>query len=129
MTVIMILLHKSHLTDPSDTTAMLEDRARAYLHTNCSGCHRPNGPTPSTMDLRYDTTLSATGTCDVVPSLGDLGIGNARIIAPGDANRSVLLERMQRRDANGMPPIASNLVDSAGVTLMQNWINSLSVCP
>ena len=36
----------------------LTDRARAYLHTNCAQCHRPGGPTPSSMDLRATTALA-----------------------------------------------------------------------
>ena len=36
--------------------------------------------------------------------------------------------RMNRRDAQGMPPIGSNLVDAAGVSLLTAWVNSLSGC-
>ncbi|HEY4644641.1 MAG TPA: hypothetical protein VIH25_00005, partial [Steroidobacteraceae bacterium] len=114
--------------DPSGNTGTLDERARSYLHTNCAGCHRAGGPTPSNMDLRYATILMSTNACDVNPQLGDLGIANARLIAFGDAARSVLVARMNRRDANGMPPIASAQVDAAGVTLISNWINSLTSC-
>ena len=114
--------------DPSGNTGTLDERARSYLHTNCAGCHRAGGPTPSNMDLRYATVLMSTNACDVNPQLGDLGIANARLIAFGDAARSVLVARMNRRDANGMPPIASAQVDAAGVTLISNWINSLTSC-
>ncbi|MEX1994861.1 MAG: PQQ-dependent sugar dehydrogenase [Steroidobacteraceae bacterium] len=115
--------------DPADTTRSLNDRARAYLHTNCANCHRPGGPTPVGIDLRHGTALSQTGACDVVPSAGDLGIANARIIAPGDDARSVLLARMARRnDPNMMPPIASNVRDAAGEGLISAWIDSLANC-
>jgi uncharacterized repeat protein (TIGR03806 family) len=117
------------LADPADADAALDERARAYLHTNCAQCHRPNGPTPSSMDLRYTTAFSATGACDVPPQNGDLGLGeSARLIAPGDAARSILVHRMQRRDANGMPPLASTIVDDAGVALLTEWINGMSGC-
>ncbi len=117
------------MPDPFDAAAPLGQRARAYLHTNCAGCHRPNGPTPSSMDLRYATLLSATGACDALPQSGDLGIGAAaRIIAPGSATNSVLTARMNLRDANAMPPLASSVVDAAGVTLAQNWIAGLASC-
>lgn len=117
------------LPDPADASAPLADRARAYLHTNCAGCHRPNGPTPSSMDLRYGTLLSATNACAALPQSGDLGIGAAaRIIAPGSPANSVLTARMARRDANAMPPLASAEVDTAGVALVEAWITDLAAC-
>jgi uncharacterized repeat protein (TIGR03806 family) len=97
------------MADPADVSADLNDRARAYLHSNCSQCHRPNGPTPVDIDFRYTTSLTDTNACDAQPQAGDLGIINARIIAPGDATRSVLVDRMQRRDTFGMPPIGSDI--------------------
>jgi len=116
------------LVDPADPGESLTNRARAYLHTNCAQCHRPGGPTPSAMDLRSTAALSAMNICDTVPQSGDLGIANARLVAPGEAARSVLVERMNRRDANGMPPIGSGVVDGGGVALLSNWINSLNGC-
>jgi uncharacterized repeat protein (TIGR03806 family) len=117
------------MTDPLDTTASLTNRARAYLHTNCSQCHRPGGPTPSTMDLRDTTALNATNACNVAPTAGDLGIGaNARLIAPGSAANSIVVNRAGRRDSNGMPPLGSNRVDTDGVALLTQWINSLTGC-
>jgi uncharacterized repeat protein (TIGR03806 family) len=117
------------MPDPFDMAAPLAQRARAYLNTNCAQCHRTGGPTPSSMDLRYSTLLSGTNACGAMPQSGDLGIGAAaRIIAPGSATNSVLLARMNRRDFNGMPPLATNVIDTAGVTLVQDWINSLTTC-
>jgi uncharacterized repeat protein (TIGR03806 family) len=114
--------------DPKGTTGTLGERARSYLHTNCSQCHRPNGPTTSTMDLRYSTALADTHACDVAPGLGNLGITDARLIAPGAAAKSVLIARMSRRDANGMPPVGSALVDADGAALLTDWVNSLTSC-
>ena len=116
------------MPDPYGTDGSLHDRARAYLHTNCAQCHRPNGGTPTDLDLRYTTPVAGTNGCDRVPQAGDLGIVGARIIAPGDAARSVLVARAARRDALAMPPLASSLVDTAGMTLLANWVNSLGSC-
>ncbi len=117
------------LADPYDTTAPLGERARAYLHTNCAFCHRPNGPTPSTMDLRNATALSATNTCNAAPQSGDVGLGaSARLLVPGNATSSILVNRMNRRDEHAMPPLASNQIDTAGVALITEWINSLAGC-
>ena len=116
------------LADPEDSAAPLADRARAWLHTNCAQCHRPGGPTPSSLDLRAATALAAMNACGVEPQSGDLGIADARLIAPGDAARSVLVARTNRRDANGMPPVGSSEVDAGGVALLADWINSLAGC-
>jgi uncharacterized repeat protein (TIGR03806 family) len=116
------------LANPGDFGVTLDAAARAYLHTNCAHCHRPSGPTPSSMDLRFSTALNATAACDAAPQSGDLGLTNARIIAPGAPDSSVLLARMNRRDAQSMPPLASNVVDAEGVGLVRNWIESLSGC-
>ncbi len=114
--------------DPGDASRTLTERARAYLHTNCANCHRPGGPTGVGIDLRHNTALAQTGACDVVPSAGDLGIANARIIAPSDDARSVLFARMARRGTDQMPPIASNVQDAAGEALISAWIDSLPNC-
>jgi len=125
------------ITDPSTQPAMpdpfgtsaLGERARAYLHTNCSQCHRPSGPTPSTMDLRYATPLLSTQTCDMTPQSGDLGVGvDARLIAPGSPEHSLIVNRMNRRDSAGMPPLGSHTVDAQGVALVTQWIDSLTNC-
>jgi len=116
------------LADPTDVSASLDDRARAYLHTNCAQCHQPGGPTPTNLDLRYTTSLANTNACDVAPDAGDLGIPNALIIAPGDPLRSVLVARTNRRDVDGMPPLGSTVVDADGVTLLTDWITGLANC-
>ena len=116
------------IPDPLNMALPLTDRARAYLHTNCAQCHRPGGLTPAAIDLRFGTTLSLTSTCNVAPQLGDLGINNAMIIAPGDSQHSVLVARLGRRDAHGMPPLASNIVDVDGLALVTAWVDSLSEC-
>ena len=117
------------MPDPLDASATSEARARAYLHINCSQCHRPGGPTPSTMDLRYATAFNMTDTCNATPQSGDLGLGaDARLVAPGSAMNSLLVNRMNRRDQHAMPPLASNEIDTAGVALLTQWINGLTSC-
>ena len=117
------------LPDPLGSTGSVTERARAYLHTNCSQCHRPGGPTPSNMDLRYSASLIATNACNAVPRSGDLGLGsNARLIAPGSSANSLMANRMNRRDSSAMPPLASTTVDSAGVSLISQWIDGLTAC-
>ena len=116
------------MPDPSDASADLGDRARAYLHTNCSQCHRPRGPTPSTMNLLYDTPLLSTNACNTAPLNGDLGLPGAQLITPGNASLSLIVERTDRRDIHGMPPLGSTVIDDDGVALLTTWINGLTNC-
>jgi uncharacterized repeat protein (TIGR03806 family) len=112
--------------DPFDAAQPVADRARSYLHVNCSQCHRPNGGTPVNLDLRFATGIAATNTCNIAPTAGTLGVTGARIILPGDASKSVLYLRMNTRGANQMPPLASHQVDTQGAALLQSWINGMT---
>ena len=115
---------------PTDAAKPLEARARAYLHENCSGCHRPGGIGNVTFDLRYQIPLAETGICDVQPEKGNLGVTNARLLAPGAPERSMISRRMHSLDtAQRMPPLGSSVVDSEGVGVIDDWIRSVSSCP
>lgn len=117
------------MPDPYGTTGTLTERARAYLHTNCSQCHRPGSVTPTNLDFRYTTSLLATNACNTVPQAGDLGLGSeARVIAAGSSANSLVVNRMDRRDSSAMPPLGSLTPDTAGVSLISQWIDSLSSC-
>jgi len=111
--------------DPFDVLLDIESRARSYLAVNCSQCHRPGGTTPVALDLRFDTPLPQTGSVNVTPASGDLGLAGANIITPGSKESSILWERMRRLDGNRMPPLGSHRVDNAGVDLIGQWIDQL----
>ena len=110
---------------PDSASATLDQRARAYLDTNCGICHQPNGGTPVSIDLRAATALANTGALDQPPQAGDLGIANARIVASGSKERSVLWQRMRSTDGSRMPPLGSHRLDAAGAALIGSWIDSL----
>lgn len=115
--------------DPFDDLLDTDRRARGYLAVNCSQCHRPGGPAPVALDLRFDTPLPQTGLLNVTPSSGNLGLVAATIVTPGSKESSVLWERMRRLDTNRMPPLGSHRVDSAGVDLIGQWIDQLTAVP
>lgn len=117
------------LTDSRDQSTMLDARARSYLHSNCANCHRPGGTTQSTMDLRFSTALDRMNICNVDPQQGYLGINQAKLLAPGDPARSILLERISRNDQTRMPPVGSNTLDGEAITLLTDWISSIQACP
>lgn len=111
-----------------DSSATLQQKARSYLHSNCSGCHRPSSSTADSIDLRMTTDLVDTNTCNVEPTAGDLGVSGAQIIAPGNADASVLLLRMETLGSERMPPLATFRVDSQATQMIREWINSLQDC-
>jgi uncharacterized repeat protein (TIGR03806 family) len=116
------------IPNPTGSAGTVAERARAWLHANCAYCHRDGGPTPVDLDFRYTTSLLNTHACDVAPSAGDLGIANARRIAPGDAARSVVIARVNRIGADAMPPLMRHTIDTAGVQLLTDWVNGLTGC-
>jgi uncharacterized repeat protein (TIGR03806 family) len=107
----------------NDTTRSLEDRARSYLDANCAQCHRPKG-TVAYFDARYDTPLEQQGLIGG-RVLIDQRIDGARVIAPNDLWRSILFMRANTIEGFKMPPLARNTVDTRGMELLQQWIESL----
>ncbi len=121
---------KSHeqlprLADPRETSADLNDRARAYLHVNCAYCHRFNGGGSAHIYLQHDLPLKSIKAVGLRPTLGTFGIRDAQILAPGEPFRSVLLFRLSKTGPGHMPHIGAKIIDSQGVSLVHDWIASL----
>lgn len=122
-------LRRLKLAASRDSGHTLGERARSWLHSNCSHCHRPGGGTESTMDLRAGAAFADMNVCDARPLLGDLGLTQARLLAPGEPARSVLWSRVRALDNNHMPPPRfSKTVDTHGARLLEEWIQSLAGC-
>jgi len=113
------------LTSWSDTGASLEARVRSYLDANCAVCHRPGGLSRGLFDARFQTPLAEQGLLDGTLASGDLGIAGARVVVPGHPERSILLERLKRRDAARMPPIQLHDEGSPLLPVLEDWIRSL----
>ncbi|MFO0761313.1 MAG: PQQ-dependent sugar dehydrogenase [Byssovorax sp.] len=114
---------------PGTDEGTAETRARAYLHANCSFCHRPNSVGGGPMDLRYSIPLAGVNACNVPPSNGDLGVSGAKILAPGDPAHSLLSLRPKALGAGRMPPLATQVVDPVGTAAIDAWIQALDGCP
>lgn len=113
------------LADPYDRSRSLEDRVRSYLHSNCAQCHVGAGGGNSQMLLSFGTTLDKAKLIDEVPLHDRFGIEGAKLVAPGDPERSILLHRLNRRGRGQMPQLGTNLVDARAAELMAEWIRSL----
>ncbi len=113
-----------HLADPSDRSQDLGLRARAYLHANCSQCHVEAGGGNAQIDLDAATSFEKTKLLEV-PRHHRFGIQEARIIAPGEPERSILLKRVAQRGPGQMPQLATDIVDKEAVEMLTEWIRSL----
>ena len=117
---------RTAIPDPLGT-APLDTRARAWLHTNCAGCHRP--ASRGDLDLRFGTALKDTRTCNVDPQNGTLGVAGAKLLVPGAPEKSLLSLRPHAPVIGRMPPLASDVVDAKGTALIDEWIRSIASCP
>ena len=113
-------------TPPASAT--LEQRARSYLHANCSFCHRPDGLF-YLIDFRQDVSFLNTHVCNQMPDKG--GRDDLKNFFPGDPMHSVMVLRMAAPagDPGRMPTVGSAVVDPDGTKLMTDWITSVKTCP
>ena len=109
--------------------APLEARARSYLHTNCAGCHRPQGPGRGPMDLRFARSFAQTNTCNAEPVAGNLGVAGAKLLTPGAPATSLLSLRLRAQGAGRMPNVATRTTDTAGAGLVDAFIRAQGACP
>ncbi len=118
-------------TAPRITATTPRERAvLGYLHGNCGHCHNGVGPLASLgLDLSYPLassrrTAPAIRTAVNVPSHVRLsGTSDADRIAPGDPQKSVLVERLGTRNPYvQMPPLGTHLVDDEALELVTSWI-------
>ncbi len=113
------------LVQYSDTGASIEDRARSYLHANCSHCHRIWGGGNSDFQIQADISLADTRTVNVAPTRGHYNLDSPCLIVPGDAQRSLLWHRMTLSGTGRMPHVGSNVVDPEGIALVREWITNM----
>lgn len=110
---------------PHDTSASLDDRARSYLNLNCAHCHRRGGGGTAAFVLADDVPMDQMGIIDAVPTQGDFGLDDARVVAPAAPHRSVLLYRLAKSGRGHMPQFGSNRIDESGIQLVHDWIAAM----
>lgn len=77
------------------------------------------------MELDFATSLDKMKIVNVNPVHSTFGLKDAKLIAPGHPERSVLLHRISQRDKGHMPPLATRVVDQHAVELLRTWITQL----
>ena len=117
------------VADWQDTAAPLENRAKAYLDSNCAHCHNPGGfASNSGLFLEYWRPVNtAYGICKSPVAAGSGSGGLKYDIVPGAAAESIMAYRMNSNDADvRMPEIGRSVIHEEGVALIREWINSQS---
>lgn len=117
------------LTDPTDRSKPVEERARSWLHANCSACHVEAGGGNARMELAFSTPADKMRVLGEKPLHHGFDLPDARLVAPGRPGGSVLLKRVSLRGPGQMPPLASHRPDPVGVEVLREWIAGLKETP
>ena len=114
----------TNLVNPHDASQPLNARARSYLHANCGVCHHRKGPETISFYAHADYAFDELRITKR-PGIGKFGLETPQLVKPNDAFRSVILYRMSKLGYGRMPYVGSRVVDSRGVSLIAQWIDSI----
>lgn len=117
--------------------AELQSLAKGYLDINCAHCHRrTGGGSAFSMDGKggysglkvefwrsFEQNKLAHGVCKT--PIAYTADTFAFDLLPGNAEKSILVHRMELQTAKRMPEVGRDLIHTEGVNLMKAWINSL----
>lgn len=118
----------------NNTSASLEARVKSYLDANCAHCHG-TGNGGSQWDARFNTPLSQMkivnlATTGIRNYQADYGIANAKVVAAGAPQESVLYIRDKSINPNDrMPPLGRSLEHSEYIAVLDQWITGLTGTP
>ena len=113
--------------DPA--TGTVGERARAWLEINCAHCHHPEGQArTSGLDLRYAAAINYDyGLCKTPVAAGKGSGGRQYNIVPGKPDDSILVFRIESTTPDiMMPETGRRLPHKEAITLVRDWISSLS---
>ncbi|NNE49231.1 MAG: hypothetical protein HKN38_03400 [Altererythrobacter sp.] len=112
----------------SDTSASIDDRARAYLDINCAHCHNRVGPADTSgLLLEHDAPVGPSlGLCKLPIAAGKGTGGRLFGIVPGEADQSIFTYRMESVDPSiMMPELGRSLSHEEGTRLIAEWIAAM----
>lgn len=114
-----------HLVNPYDPHAPLDARARSYLHSNCAVCHVDAGGGNSQFSAEYGVATQELKLFGVAPLHDKFNLADAKLIAPGHPEQSVVFHRVSTRGRGQMPQLATSIVDEPAVKMLKEWILQL----
>jgi len=102
--------------------------AFGYMHANCSHCHNPLGIMPGIV-LKHNLSATSMATENAYLAL----VPTNRVTPDSPATSRPIIRMMDRtlnlpptttRETFGMPPIATEIIDPAGIQAVTDWINN-----
>ena len=106
----------------------VEQRARAYLDSNCAHCHNPRGAA-SNSGLQLGSDIQKPSTYGILKTPVAAGRGSGGLmfdILPGDPKASILIHRIRSVEGGVMmPEVGRTQIDEVGAALLTAWITSM----
>jgi uncharacterized repeat protein (TIGR03806 family) len=130
-------LQRLQFLDPTagDIAVDTTEKARAYLHTNCSHCHAPDG-LEAQKELFFDWASTDPdtgnpfewGACKEPTSAGNANCLQPINIVPGEPDESLMICRLEIAHPypGPMPPLGRSVVHEEAVDLLAQWISDMS---
>lgn len=111
-----------------DTTALLQDRALAYLDVNCAHCHSSGGQAATSgLILSYgEHNPTKLGVLKSPVAAGIGSGGRLYDIVPGEPDSSIIYFRMNSVNPGiMMPELGRHVIHKEGVALIYQWIKTM----
>ncbi len=114
--------------DYHDTTKTLDLRLRSYVDINCAHCHQENARCDyRALRFGFSETSNPTNIGICVTADEVLSPSLEKLINPGNFDKSVVHFRLSSNDeSERMPLLGRSIVHDEGVTLLEQWISSLT---
>ena len=133
------LINDAILSDPPQHSIQIpgnttDKDALGYLHINCGTCHNQSDDGLPQFDMNLWLDVEHTSAVESNAWKTTVGVDtqvfkdqhiSGRIV-PGNPETSALYYRMSHRDdVAQMPPVGTKLVDTEGIAIISEWIESL----
>ena len=114
--------------DYHDTTKPLDLRLRSYVDINCAHCHQDNARCDyRALRFAFSETSNPTNIGICVTADEVLSPSLEKLINPGNFDKSVVHFRLSsNEESERMPLLGRSVVHDEGVTLLEQWISSLT---
>ena len=109
------------------TSGTVEERARAWLETNCAHCHNQGGLARTT-GLFLGIDEPNPGVCKSPVAAGQASGGFRYDVVPGQPENSILVFRIEStKPAIMMPEVGRSVVETEATKLIRDWIAGLPI--